>query len=254
MTHLRGSLIAGLALAQLLGCAKAPPAGRTVLAGNAAQTLLILPLNVAAVMPPELDSMSPLVRKELEIYLADHGKTLKTVSYPDARRLWLSSIREVRSGPNGARSGYDDAARVFVRKLAQHAQFDTVIAPSLYVQKARISGRFARWDGVERELEIEEQGRLSPSIPANTPLEGEAPGASLHAVVLDSKGVKIQEARGGLELLVSVRVQRNPRIPNSEPQFAFATRTDLFSNRAHLREGIAHALAPFLPPLPLLEE
>ncbi len=89
-----------------------------MLAGNAAQTLLILPLNVAAVMPPELDSMSSFVRKELEIYLADHGKTLKTVSYPDARRLWLSSIREVRAGPNGARSRYDDAASVFVLKLA----------------------------------------------------------------------------------------------------------------------------------------
>jgi hypothetical protein len=151
-------------------------------------------------------------------------------------------------------TGYDDAARIFVQKLAQHAEFDTVIAASLYVQKARISGRVARWDGVERELEIEEQGRLSPSIPANTPLEGEAPGASLHAVVLDSKGVKIQEARGGLELLVSVRVQRNARIPDSEPKFAFATRTDLFGNRTHLREGIAEALAPFLPLLPLPEE
>ncbi len=254
MTHLREPLVAALALALLLGCAKAPPAGRTVLAGNAAQTLLILPLNVSSVMPPELDSMSSFVRKELEIYLADHGKTLKTVAYPAARRLWLNSIREVRSGPDGQKTGYDDAARVFVRKLAQHADFDTVIAPSLYVQKAQISGRVARWDGVERELEIEEDGRKSPRIPANAPLEGEAPGASLHAVVLDSKGVKIQEARGGLELLVSVRVQRNRRIPNSEPKFAFATRTDLFANRAHLREGIAEALAPFLPPLPLREE
>lgn len=252
--YLRGSLIAGLALAQLLGCAKAPPAGRTVLVGNAAQTLLILPLNVAAIMPPELDGMSSFVRSELEIYLADHGKTLKTVSFPDARRLWLSSIREVRSGPNGARSGYDDAARVFVGMLAQHAEFDSVIAPSLYVQKAHISGWFARWDGVERELEMEESGRKSPGIPANTPLQGDAPGASLHAVVLDSKGVKIQEARGGLELLVSVRVKKNPRIPNGDPKFSFATRTNLFSSRVHLREGIALALAPFLPPLPLRDE
>jgi hypothetical protein len=236
VARLPGFLAAAFVLAHLLGCASAPRKERSVLAGSAAQDLLILPLNVTAIMPPELEALSSFVWTELEIYLRAHGKRLKTASFRDARRLWLSSIRQVRAGEKGARAGFDDAARALVLELAKHAEFDTVIVPSLFIRKARISGNSATWDGVERSLEFEESRRDARSILANTPLVGAAPAASLHAVVLDAKGNKIQEAKGGLELLV------------------LATRTDLFANREHVREGVAEALAPFLPPLPLKPE
>jgi hypothetical protein len=219
-----------------------------VLAGSTAQKLLILPLNVVAVMPSDLEAMSPIVWEELEVYLRGYGMQLKTVSFRDARRLWLSSVQRVRTGEKGARAGYDDAARVLVLELAQHAEFDTVIAPSLYIRKARVEGKTATWDGVERALEIEAYGREARGIATNTPLEGAAPAASLHAVVLDAKGRKLQETLGGLELLVRVRV-RWPGPGSGEPTFQFVTRTDLFANREHVREGIAEALAPFLPRL-----
>jgi hypothetical protein len=240
-----------LVLAHLLGCASAPRKERSVLAGGAAQDLLILPLNVTAIMPPELEALSSVVWAELEIYLRAHGKRLKTASFRDARRLWLSSVQQVRAGEKGVRAGFDDAVRVLVLELAKHAEFDTLIVPSLFIRKARISGNSATWDGVERSLEFEESGREARRIPANTPLVGEAPAASVHAVVLDAKGNKIQEAKGGLELLVLVRVLGGLGSPTDMPTLEFATRTDLFANREHLREGIAEALAPFLPPLPL---
>jgi hypothetical protein len=72
--------------------------------------------------------------------------------------------------------------------------------------------------------------------------------------VLDAQGNKLQEGKGGLELLVLVRVLGGLGSPTSKPTLEFATRTDLFANREHLREGIAEALAPFLPPLPLKAE
>jgi hypothetical protein len=103
-------------------------------------------------------------------------------------------------------------------------------------------------------LEFEESARSARSILANTPLVGAAPAASLHAVVLDEKGNKLQEAKGGLELLVRVRVQGGLDFPTSQPTLEFATRTDLFANREHVREGIAKALAPFIPPMPMRAE
>jgi hypothetical protein len=254
VARLTGFLAAALALAHLLGCASAPRKEKSVLAGGAAQNLLILPLNVTAIMPPELEALSSFVWTELEIYLREHGKQLKTASFRDARRLWLGSIRQARAGEKGARAGFDDAARLLVLELAKHAEFDTVIVPSLFVRKARISGSSATWDGVERPLEFEESGREARNILANAPFVGAAPAASLHAVVLDAKGNKLQEGKGGLELLVRVRVLGRLGSPTPEPTLEFATRTDLFANREHVREGIAKALAPFLPPLPLKVE
>jgi len=245
---LRAWLAAGLVVANLFGCASGTRSERSVLAGNPARNLLILPLNVAAVMPPELEAASPSVWEELEIYLRAQGKELKTVAFRDARRLWLESIREAREAD--ARAGFEDAARVLVGKLARHAVFDAVIAPSLYLREARISGRSASWDGVERPLEIEATERLA----ADLPLEGAAPAASLHAVVLDAQGNQIQQAIGGLELLVRVRVLHKRDASPGAVTLEFATRSGLFSSREHLHEGIAQALTPFLPPLPLPRE
>jgi len=241
---LRAWLAAGLVVAQLLGCASGPRNERSVLAGNPARNLLILPLNVAAVMPTALEAASPVVWEELEVYLRAQGKDLKTVSFRDARRLWIESIKEVRAA--NARAGYDEAARVLVGKLAHHAVFDAVIAPSLYLREARIEGRSASWDGVERPLEIEAKERLADSIP----LEGAAPAASLHAVVLDAQGNKLQEAIGGLELLVGARVLRKRASSPGAITLEFTPRSEIFSRREHMQEGIALALAPFLPPLP----
>ena len=246
---LGGWLAAGLVAAALLGCASPPREKRTVLAGNPARGLLILPLNVAAVMPTELEPASPIVWEELEVYLRAQGKELKTVSLEAARQLWVASIVEARAA--NARAGYDDAARVMVAKLARYAAFDAVIAPSLYLRKARINGRSASWDGVERAVEIEAAERL----PADMPLDGVAPAASLHAVVLDPEGNKIEEATAGLELLVGVRVIRKrgwnmESAPSPETVgLEYTPRTDLFTRRENVQEGIAKALAGFLPPL-----
>ncbi len=254
MAHHPRFLAAALALAHLLGCASAPRNEKSVLAGSAAQSLLILPLNVTAIMPQELEALSSFVWTELEIYLREQGKQLKTASFRDARRLWLGSIRQVRAGEKGARAGFDDAARVLVLELAKHAEFDTVIVPTLFVQKAKISGRSATWDGVKRSLEFEEGSRKAEKLLASIPFVGTAPAASLHAVVLDAKGNKLQEGKGGLELLVRVRVLGRLGSPTNSHTLEFVTRTDLFANREHVREGIAKALAPFLPPLPLRAE
>ncbi len=240
-------LSAALALAYLLGCASEPRSGRTILLGAENRVFLILPFNVAAVMPPELESFSPIIWKELELYLRAQGKQLKTISRQAARNLWIQNIRQVRAGGKGARAGYDDAARALVLELLNHGEFDAMIAPSLFVREARISNRSARWDGVERELDFEARGLEAWNLDT-TPLQGAAPAASIHVAVFDAKGEKLHEAQGGLELLVRVRVVGNN--PSGRPTFQFATRTDLFENREHVREGITAAFAPFLPPLP----
>lgn len=240
-----------LAATSLLGCTS-PPAkpSRSVLAGNPAHTLLILPLNLTIEMPAELQGMSPVVWKQLELYLRAHGKKLKTVAQPVARRLWIESISQARAGKSSAKVDFDDAARLLVLELARHADFDMVIVPSLFVQQARLLGRVARWDGAKRQVEFEAYGREARKLAANPSVEGTAPAASLHVVVLDNGGEVLQQAQGGLELLVRVVIRANDDLPEAPPKYAYATRTDLFADPQPLREGIARALSPFLPPLP----
>lgn len=240
----------GLVPGLLLGCATSKPAGRTVLAGSPTNNVLVLPLNVPMVMPAELDALSPFVWKALEVYLRDQGKDLKTIAFATARTAWITTIKTLReAGGNPSTSGFDEVARSVVTWLAGHAEFDIVIIPSLFIQEANIFGTDASWDGVERALEFEERARGDGKIPVNTVLEGAAPAASLHAVVLDAEGNKLQEAQGGLELLVRVRVIRPPELPYDSGKFEFVTRTDLFSDEKKLREGIGVALSPFLTPI-----
>ena len=250
-----GLLVATLALASLLACASPAPKEKFVLAGGAAQNLLILPLNATAIMSPELEALSSLVWSELETYLRTDGKRLRTASFADARRLWLSSIQKARSAENGARSGFDDAARLIVLELAKHAEFDTVIIPSLFIREASISGNTASWDGVERPLEFERNGREVEGLLIDTTFVGVAPAASLHAVVLDAEGNNLQDAAGGLELLVRVRVKEARGSSTDGLNLEFTPRKGLFASPENVREGIAGALAPFfLPPLPLTTE
>ncbi len=238
---------AALVLGPLLACASGPPRERSVLLGAEHKIFLILPLNIAAAMPPELAFFGPTIWEELELYLRAQGKQLKTVSRQTARDLWLKSIQQVRAGELGPRAGYDDAARVLAQELRKHAEFDALIAPSLFVREAPFANRVARWDGVERALEFGARGLEARNL-AGTPIEGAAPAASLHISVFDVKGEKIHDGKGGLELLARIRVTGTN--PSGLPTFQFEMRSDIFENRALVREGIAAAFAPLLPPLP----
>jgi hypothetical protein len=202
-------------------------------------------------MAAELEPASPAVWSALETYLRAHGSALKTLSLPVARRMWLASNRDAQAGAKETQPEIDEVARLFVGRLKQYAEFDAVIVPSLFVQRARVSGTTATWDGVERTIEIE-AGRRDAQLPADAPIEGVAPAASLHAVVLDSDGAKLQETQAGLALLVRARISY-ANGPLGEPSFAFVPRRDPFDDRAQLLQGIANALAPFLPPLPASE-
>jgi hypothetical protein len=239
-----GCLIAALALGNLLACAsQSPPRERSVLLGAEKRVFLILPLNVTSVLPPELEFLSPIVWEELEVYLRAHDEQLKTVSRETARKLWLP----VRSGEKGAKTGYDDAVRALVLELQKHAAFDAMIVPSLIFRKALVSNRSAHWDHVDRDLDYEARGLEARNLAA-TPLEGVAPASSLHVAVFDAKGEKLHEAKGGLELLVRVRVEGTDA--SGEPNFRLVPRADLDQIHEHVREGIAAAFQPFLSPVP----
>jgi hypothetical protein len=245
------NILFAFAISLLLACASTTPKARSVLAGNRVRSIMILPLNTTAIMSPELEHLRAPVWSELETYLRSEGKQLRTASRKDARSLWLGSIKQARSGEKGAKAGFDDAARILVFELAKYTEFDTLILPALFIREAPVSGNVAVWDGVQRELEFEQNGSEARHLPAYSSYVGVAPAASLHAVVFDAEGNKLQDSVGGLELLVRVRAMKHATPENRGPLLEFAPHTGPYANPGNVREGIAGALAPlFLPPLP----
>jgi hypothetical protein len=243
-----GRLAAVFTLLGLLGCAsESRRPERTVLLGSPEQTYLILPLNLAAEMPKEVQPYSSVIWHELEHYLREHDKQLKTVNPETARKLWVSSVQKVKVGEKGSRAGFEDAARALAVELHKSSEFGAMIAPSVFIREAEISQRSARWDGVERAVEIDESSARDPRV-AETPLEGVAPAASLHIAVFDARGAKLHEGKGGLELVARVRLTGEDSA--GLPTFKFTPRSPLFENREQVLEGITVAFAPFLAPLP----
>ncbi len=101
---------AGLAAALWTACASEPPHATTVLA-KVPERIVILPLNVPVAMPAELEPSSPAVWSALESYLRAQGSSLKTVSFPSARGLWLTSIRDAQAAAEGLDAGEEAGFR-----------------------------------------------------------------------------------------------------------------------------------------------
>jgi hypothetical protein len=256
IARLSRTAIAALVSVSLLACANssAPPKSRSVLAGNAAQNVLILPLNVTSILSPELEALKDPVWADLETYLRTGNRRLRTASHRDARKLWIDSIQRARADAKGAKVGFDEAARLLVFELSKHAEFDTLVIASLFLREAAISGRAATWDGVDRELEFERNGSSGGKLFVDQKYVGLAPAASLHAVVLDADGRELQDGVGGLELLARVRAKRFLG-PGERVEIEFAPYNGPFTNTENIREGITQALAPFFPPpLPSVTE
>jgi hypothetical protein len=229
-----------------LACANEAAQKTTVLA-KVPERVVILPLNVTTPLPAELKDASGQVWSALEVYLRAHGASLKTVSYSTARGLWLNSIRDARADPKLKDPGFDDAARLLTGKLKQYAEFDALIFPSLYVQRATLAGTKATWDGSERTILIETPRGEAP-IPGDAAIEGAVPGVSLHTLVFNADGAKLHEGRAGLALLVAARV--SPSAPNEAPTFSFVPLRDPFTDRTFLMQQTARSLAPFVPTMP----
>jgi len=242
-----------LALLLVLACAgtSADSASepRSVIAGTAVKNAVILPINVTTVTPVDLEPPLSPVWAGIDDYLRANAVKLRTIDFKVARQFWLGSIKQVRERPGGSETGFDDAARVLIKKLSAHAEFDTLLVPTVYLTEAPIEQNQATWDGVTRTVRVESNSLAGTAVAEEVPLEGLAPAASLHMVVLDADGNRIQEGRGGLDLMVDVRVKHNPYGETDEPIFQYIPRADALADPAHVREGIALSLSPFLPAL-----
>jgi len=213
---------------------------------STAGAIVILPMNVVRPLPESLEGSAPATWEVLRASLAAHDTPIKTVAFDSAQGLWRASAREaVERATRSSKVAFPDVARVFVEKLSGFSEFTHLVIPSLFVQGARVEGRTASWDGVERPVEID-AGAWSDRLDEDTKFGGAVPAASLHLVVLDAGGRVVHERQVGLAVLSRIRLTGNPEL--GAPGFEALPVADPFADREAMGVGIAEALSPWITP------
>ena len=248
----------------LLSCATpGPPPGPSPaqIAGQEAKTIIIAPLNVVSSLPPELEGSTKMISAALVGHLEAHGKTVRVIGFRAGRDLWKSSMKEVRD--SGEKRNFDNAARVYARRIGEQLDFDVLIVPSIFIQNAKMRARTVRWDGAEQKMVIE--GGIN-SNRANL-YQGNmgtlsVRAASLFVHVLDRDGNSIQTKRSGLELIQHLewRVEQKGGYSGKETvSQELVNDTPAIQDKERVRAGVAAALSPFLseevpPPTTVIPE
>jgi hypothetical protein len=240
------------ALLCVFACASGPPPGpsEAELAGLAAKTIIISPFNVVSALPPELEGSTKIVSSALVAHLEAHGKTVRVMGFRAGRDLWKASMKEVRDA--GEKRNFENAAKVYARKIGEHLEFDAVLVPSIFIQNARMRGQNVRWDGTEERMEM--RGSTGDNLYMGQGGSLNVRAASIFVYVLDREGKPIHEKRSGLELIqhlafadeaeagYSSRKTVRQELRNDQPPI---------QDEERVRAGVARVLSPFVAEEPV---
>jgi hypothetical protein len=240
----------------LAACAQRAPSvfEQKSVAGASGQgpRIVLAPMNLSVVLAQDLEDAVPIVENALILELQRRGARVAVIYGPDALALWQKSMLAV--APAHARAeDLRAVAEYFAAALARTEVFDALIMPSLALREARVSGRSARWDGVQRRLGVRTTDATAP--PADEPVfgggegvvasgewKGRFSGLSLHLLSLMPGRRQPQERWGGLDLVhdaVSASGRGN-RPSESEKRL----RRELLADPENVEEGIDLALDP----------
>jgi hypothetical protein len=205
--------------------------------------VVVVPVNLAVRAVPEVESGIEPVWRALLAYFVVHRPTV-ALARNDAGLLWNEVMAESQKAGD-QKDLYANYAR-FAQRVAEQAEFDSIVFPTIVMHPARLSARSASWDGVHRVVEV--PGQFSESIDTyregkiwldRRGASGELAAASLHVAVFTANGERRYEGLGGLVLL-----QELVAVPDAKPQtseLGAVMRKDPFAAPDQLREGIEAA-------------
>jgi PAS domain-containing protein len=225
----------------LLSCAsKSEPASPAQIAGMRAKTIAIAPLNLVLALPDELKSSAPLAAKALVEHLEANEKTLRAIDFRTAHALWLEATRDLAKSKEA--KNFENAARIFTRKIGEKIDFDVLIIPSLYIQNARIRDDIAYWDSAKQRIEFKGQSRWEIERSEATTIAA----ASVLIYVLDRDGSVIHTKRTGLELTQHMAIQVEDRKGHDKRTWTVTNDVPALEDENRVRAAMAHSLSPFV--------
>jgi hypothetical protein len=204
--------------------------------------IVVVPVNLAVRAAVELEPGLDPVWRALVAHFTSQQKPTVVLTRGDAGALW----NEVMADEKRAGGGGDlyAAYRRFTLRVAEQAQFGSIVFPTLVTHAARINHRIADWDGIHRPVEV--PGNFRESIERfgdgkiwidRHGAQGELAAASLHVAIFSPTGELIHEGTGGLVLLQELA----PPAKKDEIELTTVMRKNPFEAPEQLREGIAVA-------------
>ena len=220
--------------------------------------VVVAPMNLPIQLAADLEDAVDPVTQELILYLQAHDGRVSVIFGPDAWSLWRDSSEALQKGSEEP-PDVTAVASVFSRAVAKEADFDLLVLPSLVYRDARVTGRFAQWDGVRRRIRFRIRSGVPLARPQSIPdpvaatdlskagslvpeYRGQITGLSLHALVFTPEGRGVFQGFGGLDLVHDSVQKRDAG--RDDPFLRLHSR--LLENPEHVREGIALALDPYL--------
>ena len=180
---------------------------------------------------------------ELLRYFLVRDRNPALLAPSEAELLW----RQVMAGLERGDPDRDlrTASSRFARGIAEQADYDVLVMPSLLLREVRVHGREAHWDGVHRMIPVRDPrpdlGLDDVSYPVGwDPIprfRGRLAATSLHVLVLSSDGEAVHEGLAGLDLLHEAR--RGQQSPHEG--WKLELRAQPFAHPKHLRDGIERA-------------
>jgi hypothetical protein len=232
-------IVTGLAWSTIALAAE--PSGERPAALGSGRVVLV-PLNLAVRAVAEVAPGLAPVWRELLQYCASVAGPVVALEREGAGSLWNEVMAEMKEEVD--RGDLYAAYGRFARRVAEQAEVDRIVFPTVLTRAARVSGRVAEWDGVRRPVEV--PGRPNESIDTfpqgkiwlnRHGAQGELAAASLHIAVLSADGQLRFQGTGGLVLLQELSTPKE----REGLELSVVMRKDPFTDAASLRHGIAAA-------------
>ena len=227
-----------------LGCGHTNPLAPGLEGAPGVERLLVCAPNTVIALPAELQDVSGPLREHVAAYLEFQGRKAQWINLYDSKRLWNEAMTAAKE-----KATVEKTPEFFARRLDEQYDFDAIVMPSLLLHKTRALDGLASWDGVDRRMEVLNAPRRPVGREQDTLAEGIAYGGiagdvlvtSVHVLVFSRTGERIFEGRGGFAFVhdVNLTMKKN--------SWTFVQR-DLATDVDALREGIAIAFDPYLPP------
>src|SRR5262245_25938550 len=155
----RPACVVSLALlAAATGCVRGPRVVEAAAGAPGATRVVVAPMNLGVRLAMDLEDAVEPVDAELIRYFQALGVHVAVIWPADAWGLWREVATPAKGSPERSP---EQVAALFARALAEEADFDLIVFPSLIYRDADVSGRFARWDGVRRRIRF----RVRSAVP-----------------------------------------------------------------------------------------
>jgi hypothetical protein len=201
-------------------------------------------MNLVRALPAEVSDGVQPVEKALLAHLKGRELEVSRLDLAKGRELWGQAVLEAQQ------QGSQDAARIFVHRLAEGHDFEVVMVPSLITRKVMVTDNSGTWDGVRRRMNITnapsrgiggETDTFSKGVFAGG-VSGDMMGTSLHLVVFSREGERVFEGIGGFDFVHEIDLSRA-----AQRHWDLRRRAKLPGSPEVVREGVAIAFGPYLP-------